>query len=189
MERGLVLKWQILLALSILVVGVAIYIGSPLLRRHALLANSQIFEHQSGFSLRYPETWTFIDQKQLFLRNEKFVVGFHRLQRDDVALGVIIEPVAGKLFDKQIFIEQLKSDLSSLSNFREIGERETTVSGNLAIEYEYVFKPENRLTVKQRQMIVITDEEIFYISGSTSLEDPRAYWEEIDFMFDTFELK
>ncbi len=146
---------------------------------------------QYGFSLKYPLGWEAIPEKDLKFRNEKFVAGFYRPETPSTAVGVIVEernPEAR--VEMQLFIERLSDGLKArLTDFRLISSWRGGRGKNQAVEIEYEYKHLDKAYVRQRQLIVITKDKIYYLSGSMLIQNIQNHLREMKYILKTFELK
>lgn len=180
-------KW--LSGLILIVLAVGIYYGSEWLSYRQFVANSQIYEDsENKFSFRYPEDWNLLSERDLKLRNKKFVAGVSRIRSADVAVGVIIQQNSGKTFERERFVQALEENLSNLDHYERLNLKDVEVSGHKAVDITYSYKPENRAPVKQRQLIIITPDKLYYLSGGMAKTDPGQYWQQIKHVFQSFQI-
>lgn len=146
---------------------------------------------EERFEFSYPNVWNIIPAEDLHTRNEKFVVGVMRMESPSTAAGVIIQKApAGKTIDfqYQTFLEKIENDLRSLPQFKKISDRKIERNNISGIEIEYIQKNLDKVFVRQKQLIFVTPEAIYYISGSALVNNYDLYADELEVIFGSFQV-
>lgn len=188
------LKLPILLLLGIAgAIGIAIALWlPPKLQERQFLQQSQLYEDKEhGFSFRFPNAWEFVPKLDLEYKNEKFLVGVQHPTTRSSAAGVIIEekdPQKKLRFDYKVFTEALEKQLSALPDFKELSIRQTVRDGYPGVDISYTFKHPSKAYVRQRQLIMVTEHSIYYLSGTSIVENYLAYKKELEGIFRTFQI-
>lgn len=175
----------------ILILLAGFFVLSACGKNDLALYADQYEDLQGRFHFEYPSSWGLIPEKDLKGRNEKFIVGVSRQESPGTAVGVIIEKAPeGKTFDFQyeLFLEKIESDLRSLPDYKRIRAKQMRQNGIPVIGIEYTQKHLDQAFVRQKQLIFITPEAIYYLSGSALTDNYDRYEKELDFIFDSFQV-
>lgn len=146
---------------------------------------------EEQFEFSYPNSWNLIPAEDLHTRNEKFVAGIMRMESPSTAAGVIIQKAPeGKTIDFQyeLFLEKIENDLRSLPEFKKISSKKIERNKIPGIEIEYVQRNLDKVFVHQKQLILVTPEAMYYLSGSSLTDNYDLYKEELDTIFDSFQV-
>lgn len=146
---------------------------------------------EGRFEFFYPNAWNLIPAEDLHTRNEKFVAGVMRVESPSTAAGVIIQKApAGKTIDfqYQAFLEKIEGDLQTLPEFKKISSRKIERNNIPGIEIEYIQKNLDKVFVRQKQLILVTPEAIYYLSGSTLVNNYDLYADELEVIFGSFQV-
>lgn len=187
------LKLSIFLLLGTAAIGIAIALWlPPKLQEQQFLQQSQLYEDtERGFSFRFPNAWEFVPKLDLEYKNEKFLIGVQHPATRSSAAGVIIEekdPQQELKFDYQEFRKSLEQQLSILTDFEKLSVQEVRQDGYPGVDISYTFKHASKAYVRQRQLIVVTEHTVYYLSGTSLVENYRAYKKDIEGIFRSFHI-
>jgi hypothetical protein len=181
----------LLIALALIVGAGAVLFLPGYLEQREFLRNSKTYQDSAnGFSFHFPQSWDLIPEKDLKGRNERFVVGVYRPDIPSTAVGVILEkrsPLAE--FDEQSFVKSLEEELAkNLKNFQEISLRRLKRDGYPAVDIVYTYKHLDKAQVKQRQLIAVAESTVYYLSGTSLVDNYSRFEKDIDNIFNSFRL-
>lgn len=154
-----------------------------------LSARAQVYEDiRNGFSFRYPAGWALIPEDDLKHRNEKFVAGVYIPESPSTAIGVIREVRdPSQRFESKIFRARLEENLEkNLQELVILSLKEKKQNDAYLYDISYTYNNSGKAFVRQHQKIFVTQDALYYVSGSALRERYPQNEKEIDFILDSF---
>ncbi len=159
--------------------------------QHDFIKDSALYEDTThGFTLRYPNTWVLLSEKDLAYRNEQFVFGVNITSEPSTAVGVIVKDRANQeSLDATSIMDSIEKKLSATyTDFKKISSKKVRHDAYQEFDIEYTYKRSEKVLVHQRQRIFITTAKIFIISGSALVVDYSHRQKDIRHILKSFQL-
>lgn len=155
------------------------------------IKNSQLYEDAThGFRLRYPSTWDLIPETDLDYRNEQFVVGVYIISEPSTAVGVIVkEKAAQDVVDDAELLQDIEENFSAkYTDFKKISSKKIDHNSYQELDLGFTYQRSDKVSVRQRQRIFITQEKIYFISGSILLVNYPQRQEDLEHIIESFQI-
>ncbi len=159
--------------------------------RHDFIKNSALYEDTThGFTMRYPNTWVLLSQKDLEYRNEQFVVGVNIVSEPSTAAGVIVKDRTNQeSLDTASIMDSIEKNFSATyTDFKKISSKKVRHDAYQEFDIEYTYKRSERVRVHQQQRVVITITKIYFLSGSALVVDYPQRQKDIRHILASFQL-
>lgn len=146
---------------------------------------SEYRDVENGYVFKYPREWQLIGKEELKNIDPGFDAGL--VSEGKVAsIGIRVEKKRGSVSLWALEEELDKNMLQKLSGFRKLRSEQVEVSEYPALEYEYIYNFFANARAKQRLIIVITPEKVYYITYHAYVGDFPNYEKDFKIMTKNF---
>lgn len=166
--------WLVLFAIVLTALIVSSVLGRPLVKLGGgkpTVPPKEYRDDDEGFSLKYPGNWHKLSPEESAKFQGAFTFAISR-SKPDALFSVKTQEIKSGNVDLNQVAKALNKEMpKNFRDFKKLGQSIIDVNGSRALQYDYVFRAQPRVTVREELTIILTRKKVFHLTAWSSAKN------------------